>query len=61
MCLNRILRGEYAKRIFSCLILAMFFCGLLSAQTEHGKQITYACQDERLAEALRQVERLSGY
>ena len=61
MCLNRILRGEYAKRIFSCLVLAMFFCGLLSAQTEHGKQITYACQDERLAEALRQVERLSGY
>ena len=61
MCLNRILRGEYARRIFSCLVLAVVFCGMLSAQTGHGKQITYSCRNERLAEALRQVERLSGY
>ena len=61
MCLNRILRGEYARRIFSCLVLAVVFCGVLSAQTGHGKQITYSCRNERLAEALRQVERLSGY
>ena len=61
MCLNRILREEYAKRVFSCLILATFFCGFLSAQSGGGRQITYSCQEEQLAEALRQVERLSGY
>ena len=49
------------KRIFYIMMLLLFVpCAVATAQTA-GKNITYQCKDENLADALRKVERLSGY
>ncbi len=51
------------KRFFyTLMILLLVPCVTATAQNQSaGKNITYQCKDENLADALRKVERLSGY
>ncbi len=61
MCLNWTKKKLYTRCIFSCIFLLTFFCNVILAQADDGKRITYSCQNEQLADALRKVERLSNY
>ncbi len=57
---NRVLHGAFALRVRICLLFAVWCCGGLQAQTARSR-ITLSCDGERLADALREVERQSGY
>lgn len=57
-------RLDKMKSKISCLLLLLIFPFVLaSAQTagKEGKVITYKCKNDKLANALRKVERLSNY
>lgn len=49
------------KLAFLLILLTLQFASVTAQTAESGKAITYSCKNEKMANALRKVERLSGY
>lgn len=49
------------KLAFLLILLTLQFASVTAQTADSGKAITYSCKNEKMANALRKVERLSGY